>query len=335
MKVLVTGAGGHLGFNLVNALLGAGHAVRGSIRSRADAAAVARLETLGSVEVVGARLESDAELLAAMEGMDAVMHTAAVYLLFAPGREDEIVAASVDGVDRAMRAAKAARVGRVVLTSSVVALPLRPRGAQPATEADWASDLRVPYFRAKTRAEQRAWDLAGELGIDLVTVLPGAFAGPGFVRNTPTIDLFEAIMKGAMEIAAPPVVYPYVDVRDVAEAHLLALAPTAEGRYIAVAEPLPTLAEIARLMHSIDTSIRPPLMTLPSFVLPALPFLETVNSWIKKTPRTLTPEMAATMRSGRFDMTSARIRSELGWAPKVSLRQSLSDTMTALRGKAG
>ena len=54
MKVLVTGAGGHLGYNLVQALLVAGHDVRASLRSREDAAAVARIEALGPVEVVAA-----------------------------------------------------------------------------------------------------------------------------------------------------------------------------------------------------------------------------------------------------------------------------------------
>ncbi len=60
MKVLVTGAGGHLGYNLVAALLEAGHQVRGSVRSLADTAAVTRLQALGPVEVVAAQLESQA-----------------------------------------------------------------------------------------------------------------------------------------------------------------------------------------------------------------------------------------------------------------------------------
>jgi dihydroflavonol-4-reductase len=331
MKVLVTGAGGHLGHNLVAALLAEGHAVRGSIRSMADAAAAARLAALGPVEVAGARLESEPELRAAMEGIDVLMHTAAVYLLHAPGRDAEIVSASVDGVERAMRAAKAQRVSRVVLTSSIVALPMREPGAPAVTEAEWASDLRVPYFRAKTLAERRAWELASELGLDLVTVLPGAFAGPGFQRNTPTVDIVEAIMKGAMELAAPPVAYPYVDVRDVARAHVLALRPEAHGRYIAINEPIATLAEMARLMHEIDPMIPRPKVVLPAFVMRALPLLEQVNSWIGGAPRTMTPEMAATMAGRTFHISSARIRRELGWAPKVSLEQSLADTVRALR----
>jgi len=331
MKVLVTGAGGHLGFNLVGALLEAGHELRASLRSLDDAAAIARIKALGPVEVVAAPLESQAALRAAMDGMDALVHTAAVYLLHAPGRDAEIVSASVDGVERAFRAAKDAGVKRIVLTSSVVTLPLTPRGARPVDENAWADDLRVPYFRAKTLAERRAWELSKDLGLDLVTVLPGAFGGPGFVRQTPTIDLIEAIMKGSLDIAAPPVAYPYIDVRDVASAHVMALLSGATGRFIAINEPIPMLGDLARQMHLIDPRVRKPLLTLPSFTMGILPYLDGLVSAMGRTRRTMTPEMAATMSGRQFNISSARIRRELGWVPAITLGQSLADTMTAIR----
>ena len=71
----------------------AGHDVRASLRSREDAAAVARIEALGPVEVVAAQLESEASLRAAMEGIEGLVHAAAIYQLFAPGRDAAIVSA--------------------------------------------------------------------------------------------------------------------------------------------------------------------------------------------------------------------------------------------------
>ena len=334
MKVLVTGAGGHLGFNLVRAMLDAGHDLRASLRSLDDAAAVARLKALGPVEVVAAPLESQDALRAAMDGVDALVHAAAVYLLHAPGRDAEIVAASVDGVERAFRAAKDARVKRIVLTSSIVTLPLTPPGSRPVDESAWAEDLRVPYFKAKTLAERRAWDLAGELGLDLVSILPGAFGGPGFVRPTPSIDLIEAIMKGAMQIAAPPISYPYIDVRDVAAAHVMALMSGATGRFVAINEPIPMLGDIAREMHAIDRRVPKPLLTLPAMTMGLLPYLEGLSSLLGGTKRTMTPEMAATMNGRQFNISSARLRRELGWSPAITLSQSLSDTMDTLQALA-
>lgn len=331
MKILVTGAGGHLGYNIIDSMLAAGHHVRGSLRSLDDAVAMTRLRRLGDVELVAAPLDDGARIRSALEGIEALVHTAAVYLLHAPGREAEIVSTSVDGVERVLRAAKDAGVRRVVLTSSVVSLPPKRRGEAPADENDWAVDLRVPYFRAKTLAEQRAWELARELKLDLVSILPGPFGGPGFVRNTPTIDVLVGIKRGVMRLAAPPVAYPYVDVRDVALAHRMALESGADGRFIAINEPIPTLGDIARELAAIDSAIPRPLMDLPAATMSFLPLLERVASWLSDTPRTMTPEMAATLNGRVLNVTSARIRRELGWEPRYSLRQSLIDTMAELR----
>jgi dihydroflavonol-4-reductase len=335
MKVLVTGANGHLGTNLVGALLAGGHIVRGSVRSLADPVRTLHLRALGPVELVEADLDQPATLRAAMDGMDAVIHTAAVYALYAPGQEAAIVRASVEGIDAAMRCARDAGVKRIVVTSSSATLPLRRSGDPPADEQDWANDLRVPYLRAKTEGERRAWVLADELGLDLATVLPGAFGGPGFVRNTPTIDFIEAIMKGALQLGAPPINYPWVDVRDVARAHLLVLEKGRRQRYIAVNDRQPSVAEIARAMHAIDPSVPAPLMTLPSFLMPALPWLEGLASRLNGTPRAMTAELAGTLQGRLWHISNERIRRELGWAPLVSMEQSLADTMAAIRSQRG
>ncbi len=333
MKVLVTGANGHLGANLISELIAAGHTVRGSVRSLTDDGRTAHLRALGAVELVEADLENPASLRAAMDGQDALVHTAAVYQLYAPGQEAAIVRASVEGIDTALRAARDAGVKRVLVTSSTVTLPMTEPGARPSNESHWASDLRVPYVRAKTQGEQHAWALAGELGLDLATVLPGAFGGPGFQRNTPTIDFIEAILKGALKLGAPPINYPYVDVRDVARAHRLVLETGATGRFLAVNDHQPTVTEIAQTMHSIDRSIPRPLMTLPGFMMPAMPMLEGLASLMNGSPRTLTPELAGMLRGRIWNVSNEKSRRELGWSPEVSVKQSLADTIAAIRAR--
>lgn len=120
-----------------------------------------------------------------------------------------------------------------------------------------------------------------------------------------------------------------------AAAHVLALVTGATGRYIVINEPIPTLAEIARLMHDIDPRIGAPKFTLPRFVMSVLPFLDGLQSRIGGSERTLTPEMAQTMRGRTFNISSQRIRRELGWAPKITLRQSLADTIAVIRDMPG
>jgi dihydroflavonol-4-reductase len=192
----------------------------------------------------------------------------------------------------------------------------------------------VPYLKAKTLAEQRAWQLAREFELNLVTILPGGFGGPGFQRNTPTIDMIEAIMKGALDFVAPPFNYAYADVRDVARAHVLALEKDCSGRFLVTNDAFPSLAEIAETMHAIDRRIPKPMLTMPGFALGALATLDGLNSRLGKTPRMLTPDLVATMRGRIFNASNERAKRELGWRPQVSLRQSLADTIAALRGRS-
>jgi dihydroflavonol-4-reductase len=95
MKALVTGANGHLGFNLVKELLKTEHTVRGSIRSLKDTQNMERLKSLGDVEIVEASLDRSDQLTVAMEGIDILFHVAAVYSYTEPGREKEIIDASL------------------------------------------------------------------------------------------------------------------------------------------------------------------------------------------------------------------------------------------------
>ncbi len=331
MHVLVTGGNGHLGYNLVKALIEGGHTVRASVRSLADAAKTAPLRQLGAVELVEAELDRPEQLRAAMEGVEVLFHAAALYSVAEQGRDREIVEASVKGAEAALRAAADARVGKVILTSSIVTLPLTAPGAPPSTEADWTTDTRIVYFRAKTEAEKLAWKLAGELKLNLATILPGQIGGPGFSRNTPTLDQIECMMRNAFFMGVPDINMQYVDVRDVAAMHVLAAERDAQGRFIAAGDEGTTWRRLIEVMHGIDPRVKRSLMTLPDFMNPYLIYFDWVFAKVLGTPRTASPEALATLRGKRFNASNRRAREVLGWAPKFSLEDSLRDTMAALR----
>jgi dihydroflavonol-4-reductase len=331
MRALVTGGNGHLGYNLVKALLDGGHTVRASVRSLSDAAKTTSLKQLGTVELVEAEMSRPDQLRAAMEGVDVLFHAAAVYSVAEAGREHEIIDASVKGAEVALRAAADARVGKVILTSSVVTLPLVAPGAPAVTEADWTTDLRIPYFRAKQEAEKLAWRLAGELKLNMAAVLPGAIGGPGFGRNTPTLDQIECMMLNAFFMGVPEINTTYVDARDCAAAHVLAAERDGQGRFIAANDACPTWREMTELMHDIDPRVKRPLMTVPNFVYPWLTVFDRLNAWMLGTPLTASPEALATLRGKRWNVSNRRARELLGWAPTFSLEDSLRDTMAVLR----
>jgi len=334
MRVLVTGANGHLGYNLVAELLAAGHAVRGSVRSLADSAKAERVKRLGAVELVEAELGQADRLRAAMEGIEVLFHTAAVYSLADPARDAETLRASGAGLEAALRAAADARVRKVVLTSSVVAVPLTAPGAPPSTEDDWADAERiVPYVRAKTDGERRAWALARELGLNLATMLPGAIGGPGFVRNTPSIDVLEVMMRGGFRLGVPDFNFAYIDVRDVASAHRLAGERDVDGRFIVVGDESPSFRELIEAMHAVDPRVKLPLARMPDWVLPAAGLFDRLNALTLGTPRTVSREVVRMLRGRRYNASNRRARELLGWSPRIGLRESLKDTMDTLRAR--
>jgi dihydroflavonol-4-reductase len=333
MRALVTGANGHPGYNLVVRLLADGHRVRASIRALDDPSRTDRLHALSDVELVGARLDRPDQLRAAMDGIDCLFHTAATYVNVPLGREREIHDSSISGAQAAVHAAADARVRKVVFTSSLVTLPLTARGAPPSDETQWTDDLAVPYVRAKTEGERVAWQVARERNVDLVAILPGALTGPGFARNTPTIDAIEMMMLGGLRAGVPNWNLPIVDVRDVARAHLLAAETDCEGRFAACHDTLPSFRTMLETMHAIDRSIPLPWMSVPDFAVGALPLFDQINERLLRTPRTLTREMMRTYKGKVWNATNRRAREVLGRRPEISLEQTFRDTMEAIRAR--
>ena len=331
MRALVTGANGHLGNRLVRALADAGHEVCASVRSLADERNSV-LRSIPGIEIVELDVRDAERFRALCENVDTLFHVAATHAHVPDGRatEEDIVADSVNGAEAAIRAA-ARQVRKVVMTSSLVTLPMRRQGEPPATENDWRRDLEVPFIRAKTVAERRAWELAGRYSVRLVTILPGSVCGPGFTRRTPSTNLIEGIMLGTLRFGAPHGTFPCVDIRDVVSAHMLAAEKDVNGRFIICNDRFPTLRELTHLMHAIDPAIPRSRWNLPDFFMPVLPYLDLLNSRTLGSPRTLTPELADAIQGRIFNASNARARTELGWSPRVPLKDSLADTIEAIR----
>lgn len=157
---------------------------------------------------------------------------------------------AVEGTQNVMMsAAKAVPSGlqRIILTSSCAAV----KGMKPAppkcsnglyNEEDWNETSTVEggeaYWVGKTKAEKLAWAIAREHGLDLVTILPEFVMGPllSSRSDSTSIKYFKKWLEGGVHIGAPV----FVDVRDVATAHVLAAEnAAARGRYI-VANPATT-----------------------------------------------------------------------------------------------
>lgn len=251
-RVVLTGASGFIAKHIVLKLLNTGFAVHGTIRSmkRADEVREAvrphlddpkALDRLTFAEL---DLTSDAGWAEALEGADVLMHTASPFPLVQPTDENEVIRPAVDGTLRALKAAKAAGVTRVVLTSSTVSVMEKdkPDNGTAFTEADWSdvnsADIN-PYGKSKTLAERAAWDFVSSEApdIELTTINPGFVIGPALDANYGTsLQVVERVVR-SKDPMLPNFGFPCVDVRDIAEMHVRALTtPDSVGkRFIGVA----------------------------------------------------------------------------------------------------
>lgn len=259
--VLLTGISGFIAKHVAAKLLAAGHTVRGSVRrlDRTDEVRAALLpvvgpEALERLSFVALDLESDAGWHGAMKGVTALMHTASPFPVAQPKDPQVLIRPAVEGTLRALHAAKAAGVTRVVLTSSTAAVTDTAKSGMQ-DETNWC-DPNAPdtsaYSQSKTLAEQAAWDFAKANGLELTTINPGFVMGPPLDRHYgSSIGVIARILRGK-DPMVPMLDFPVVDVRDVAEMHLRALErPDVAGmRILAVAGNMTMPAMAAELKRA-------------------------------------------------------------------------------------
>ncbi|WP_066794269.1 SDR family oxidoreductase [Sphingomonas soli] len=261
-KVLVTGGSGFVGSHVILQLLAAGHLVRTTVRSLDREAEVrATLERAGGdtyrLGFAAADLERDSGWAEAAADCDFVHHVASPFPIRQPKDEQELIRPAVEGTLRVLRAARAAGVKRVVLTSSFAAIGYGHGERSAAfTEADW-TDVNgpavQPYMKSKTLAERAAWDfIASEGGgMELSVVNPVGIFGPALGRDLSTsIEVVRRMMAGELP-GTPDLWFSVVDVRDVASLQVLAMTdPAAAGeRFLAVAGEPMSLHQMALVLH--------------------------------------------------------------------------------------
>jgi dihydroflavonol-4-reductase len=320
--VFVSGGSGYIAGFLIRQLVSEGWTVHTTVRNLAREAEVrASLAVDDSkLKFFAADLMSDHGWAEAMAGCSHAAHVASPIPPGPPKHEDDLIIPARDGALRALRAAKAAGVKRVVMTSSMAAIAY---GHDKAvfTEADWTdptSPDAYPYVRSKTIAERAArdWVAAEGGGIEFCTVNPALVIGPLQSGDfSPSVEAIKKMLDGSFP-GLPDIGFGVVDVRDVADMHVRCLtAPDMANERFVCSGPFLWMREIAAILKS---GLGPQARKVPTRRLPD--WLVRVSAWFDPLIRQVVGELGRTRSAD-----NSHARDKLGWVPRPA-EETILDT---------
>jgi len=322
-KVLVTGATGHLGANLVRRLLADGKDVRVFLQKGASTEAIDGLP----VEKTFGDLRDIDSLERAMMGCKQAYHAAVMLstIVPTPELEREIFEVNVVGTQNLLRVALHLGYERVVVTGSYSAVGY-PKESSKApgdeTMSFYPFDEVLPYARTKQQVEHECLKACVE-GLDVVIATSCAILGPSdFTPSRMGRTLIDHA-HGKLH-AYIPGGFEFVSYRDIVEGHLLAMARGRAGQKYVFSTQFLSLDDIMDIFEEVTGRPRPRLK-LPADVMAGVAVVSSFfyNNFSPTTPQRFTPAAVRILKQQRHADTS-KARTELGFEP-TSIRKAVHE----------
>jgi nucleoside-diphosphate-sugar epimerase len=318
VRVLVTGAAGFTGGHLARALVARGYQVRALVRQQIQAN---ELGTSGIESTIGA-LEDQSAVERAVKDVDVVYHIAAVYRQAGIPRS-RYRAVNATAVGQLIEACASAGVGRVVHCSTV---GVHGDIAHPPANEDAPIRPGDPYQETKVEGERLARMAATRTGVSVTIARPSGIYGPGDRR---LLKLFRGVARRRFVVlGSGEIFYHLTYIDDLVEGlRLCGEVPAAANRtYILAGGEISTLNGLVAL---IAAEARVPE---PKWHLPVWPFwlagavCEAVCVPVRVEPPIYRRRVDFFTKSRAFDIS--RARAEIGYAPRVGLREGIRKTLT-------
>lgn len=307
--ILVTGATGHLGANLVRRLLADGEPVRVLVRNPADAA-VAGLD----VECITGDLRNPANCRDAVRGCKHVHHCAALVSTLNGSRrhKQDIFECNVLGTRNLLQAALEHGVERVVVTGSLSAVgydPTRPSDeSMPFNPFDW----NLPYGVSKAGVEHECLKAFAN-GLPVVVAVSCAILGPNDFKPSrmgrTLIDFANRKLR-----AYVPGGFEFVTADDMVQGHLLCMSKGRPGQRYIFSTQFLTVDELMAIFEQVTGQPRPKLRLSPTLMAFLARVADVALRFYPDMPRRFTPAAVRLLRmQRRVDCTKAK--TELGYRP--------------------
>jgi len=319
MRVCVTGGTGFIGGALVRRLLAEGHEVRVLARPspRADALAAQ------GVEVIRGHLSDRDAVAHAVDGSQVVYHTAAE--VRRPRSRSEYMQANLEGTQNVFEACIVKGVPHVVHLSSIAVYGPMPEGYTITEDTGVDSEDRNSYAKSKTQADAYAVAIGTRTELAVTIFRPGVVYGPG--QALPVALLGFRSGDTNVVFGKRGQRFPIVYIENLVDALCLVGSRVGGGlkRYIVLDDDDLTLrryhAELAQVA-AMRTLFFPAWIVLSTAI--AVDVLMWIVPWGFGFPQWRREVMRA-MQDRHY--STRRIREELGWSPRVGLREAIEQTL--------
>jgi dihydroflavonol-4-reductase len=316
MTTVVTGATGHVGANLVRALLAQGRRVRALIHINRRA-----IEGL-DVEIVEGDVCDVASLRGAFNGAEVVYHLAA-RISISMGEWPLLERINVTGTRNVVEACLRSGVRRLVHFSSIHAIIQEPLDVPVDELRPLVESKRCPpYDRSKATGEREVHK-GIEQGLDAVIIIPTGIIGPYDYEPSYFGEALLTIARGKL----PALIaggFDWVDVRDVVEGAMRAEERAPAGARYLLSGHWVSVPEIAAIVEQ-ATGAPVPRLVCPMWLAPAgIPFTTALARLTGKRPLYTSASLRALC--GNRNISHERATRDLDYNPRP-FRETIVDTL--------
>ncbi|MEX1190948.1 MAG: aldehyde reductase [Brumimicrobium sp.] len=283
--VVLTGGTGYLGSHILEQLLDKGYIVHLTTRNPEKTKNNEWIKSLfekhtDRLKIFPGDLMDEGSFDVAMKDAKGLIHAASPFKIEKiKDAKKELVDPAVKGTSNVLKAAeRAGTIDKVVLTSSLASIygdaaDIHEHDESVFSEKHWNTSSSIshqPYSFSKVSAEREAWAINEGKSWKLVTINPGFIVGPAVVKrsDSTSIQMIMGMLNGRFKSGVPNLYFSVVDVRDVANAHILALEnKEAKGRHVCTNEPMSMLNIAETLNNEVgDKYPKIPKKSLPKWL---------------------------------------------------------------------